>query len=445
MRPDQYLDSSKIIDISKESFAGAIQELVEACGLSDNISSEMVISALLEHEETMPTCIGNGVAVPHARLNVNIPLTFAFGRCKNGLPADISDEYRNIRYIMLMISANGERSYLTTLTNIVRVLQSDAVINDFNLARSLDMLQEKVTDAFVPQQKKFQEADSGINKFFLEEARKLAYASACSAVMIFDGANFEGIGLDDIFGDLKIFITTPKATGLDSMAVNAHIIVPLNASSTHWLYGFRSAILLGLARNIIRHNEKICCIGSSAQNSVLDTIFIVDVKQEFRPIFTSETQFLTKNIKSEVLERVLSIASEISVEGREGKSVGCLFVVGDVEKIKLYGKPLVLNPFFGYKEEDRNILNPFMDETIKEFSLIDGAFVIRGDGVIESAGTLINTPDHNIVMPSGFGTRHSTAAAISWAAECIAVAVSESTRRVTLFQNGQMLPVVKKD
>ena len=26
-------------------------------------------------------------------------------------------------------------------------------------------------------------------------------------------------------------------------------------------------------------------------------------------------------------------------------------------------KPLVLNPFFGYKEEDRNILSPFMDET----------------------------------------------------------------------------------
>jgi DNA integrity scanning protein DisA with diadenylate cyclase activity len=102
----------------------------------------------------------------------------------------------------------------------------------------------------------------------------------------------------------------------------------------------------------------------------------------------------------------------------------------------------VLNPFYGYPEADRNILNPFMDETVKEFSLIDGAFVIRGDGIIESAGTLIYTPNHNIVMPSGFGSRHAAAASISWAAGCIAIAISESTRTVTLFQNGQMLQIM---
>ena len=62
----------------------------------------------------------------------------------------------------------------------------------------------------------------------------------------------------------------------------------------------------------------------------------------------------------------------------------------------------------------------------------------------KSAGTLIYTPNHNIVMPSGFGTRHAAAASISWAAECIAIAISESTRSVTLFQNGQMLQLLQK-
>ena len=36
-------------------------------------------------------------------------------------------------------------------------------------------------------------------------------------------------------------------------------------------------------------------------------------------------------------------------------------------------KQLILNPFHGYAEEDRSILNPFMDETIKELAMIDGA------------------------------------------------------------------------
>ncbi len=444
MKFGEFLSEERIIDITSKTFNGALKELVFACGFEEQAANN-ITNELLEHEKTITTCIGNGVAVPHDRIDIKIPHILAFGRCKEGLPEESSDEYKNVRYIMLMLSANGERSYLSTLANIVRLLQRDTIVDSFDHTHSLDNLQEKVLDIFSPPKKKLSSSDNELNKFFITEVCKIAHASGCSTVMLFDGANLEGIEIEDAFDDLKVVITAPKSSNIDTFSTNAQIIVPLSANSTHWLYEFRSAILLGLSRDIIKHDEKVCCIGCNSQNGVFDTIFIIDVQREFRPIFTSQTQFLTKNIKPEVLERVLTIASEISSEGREGKSVGCLFVIGDVEKIMAFSKPLVLNPFFGYEEEDRNILNPFMDETIKEFSLIDGAFVIRGDGVIESAGTLINTPDHNIVMPSGFGTRHAAAASISWAAECIAITVSESTHRVTLFQNGQMLPIVKKD
>ena len=107
-------------------------------------------------------------------------------------------------------------------------------------------------------------------------------------------------------------------------------------------------------------------------------------------------------------------------------------------------KPLVLNPFYGYKEEDRNILNPFMDETVKEFSSIDGAFIIRGDGVVQSAGSLIQAIDTDHILPSGLGSRHAAASAISLAAQCIAIVVSSSTSQVMLFRRGVMLPLTEK-
>jgi DNA integrity scanning protein DisA with diadenylate cyclase activity len=119
-------------------------------------------------------------------------------------------------------------------------------------------------------------------------------------------------------------------------------------------------------------------------------------------------------------------------------------VVGDTEKVAGLSKPLVLNPFFGYKAEERNILNPFMDETVKEFSSIDGAFTIRGDGVVESAGSLIQAMDNNHTLPSGLGSRHAAAAAISIATNCIAIVVSSSTSQVTLFRRGVMLPLTEK-
>jgi DNA integrity scanning protein DisA with diadenylate cyclase activity len=145
-----------------------------------------------------------------------------------------------------------------------------------------------------------------------------------------------------------------------------------------------------------------------------------------------------------VLERVIAIASELAIEGREGKPVGGLFVVGDTSRVEKFIKPLVLNPFYGYKEEDRNILNPFMDETLKEFSLIDGAFIIRGDGVVMTAGSLVQAADSDYELPPGLGSRHAAAAAISVATDCIAIAVSSSTGQVTLFRHGVMLPLMDK-
>jgi DNA integrity scanning protein DisA with diadenylate cyclase activity len=85
-----------------------------------------------------------------------------------------------------------------------------------------------------------------------------------------------------------------------------------------------------------------------------------------------------------------------------------------------------------------------VDETIKEFYLIDGAFVICRDGIVESAGTLIYIPNQNAVVPGGFGTRHTAAASISSVAEYSSIAASESTRAGTLFKNGQMSRIMQK-
>ena len=122
----------------------------------------------------------------------------------------------------------------------------------------------------------------------------------------------------------------------------------------------------------------------------------------------------------------------------------CLFALGNADKISEYTKPLILNPFYGYKDEDRNILNPFMDETVKELSSIDGAFIIRGDGVLVSAGSLIHAPDYTHNLPSGLGSRHAAAASITQAVDCLCVVVSGSTGQVTLFRRGEMLPLIEK-
>ena len=100
---------------------------------------------------------------------------------------------------------------------------------------------------------------------------------------------------------------------------------------------------------------------------------------------------------------------------------------------------MIINPFKGYTEEERNVLDPSLKETIKELSKIDGAFIIRGDGVLVSAGTYIRTRIPPGDLPQGLGARHAAAAAITAVTQALAIAISESTRKVSLFKNGERI------
>ena len=73
---------------------------------------------------------------------------------------------------------------------------------------------------------------------------------------------------------------------------------------------------------------------------------------------------------------------------------------------------------------------------MKELAQIDGAFVIAADGVVHSAGRILDAPAEGLTLSSGLDARHWASAAISKSTNSIAVAVSESTGTVRLFQDG---------
>ena len=243
---------------------------------------------------------------------------------------------------------------------------------------------------------------------------------------------------------MKSILITRNLVEADDEPAGFSETIQVRSFSSHRLAQLRSAMLVALSRGVISFKDRICCISGITGSNQFDTVVVVDIEREFQTLLTGHADLLPDDVKPEVLERIIAVATELAVEGREGRPVGCLFVVGDTSKVEKLTKPLVLNPFFGYKDEDRNILNPFMDETVKEFSSLDGAFVIRGDGVLESAGSLIQATDADHALPSGLGSRHAAAAAISVATQCIAIVVSSSTGQVTLFRRGVMLPLTEK-
>jgi len=105
---------------------------------------------------------------------------------------------------------------------------------------------------------------------------------------------------------------------------------------------------------------------------------------------------------------------------------------------------MIINPFLGYPEEQLNILNPELEETIKEFSAIDGAFIIKENGVLVTAGRHLNAAPDIRDLPSGLGSRHIAAAGITNVTKAAAIVISESSGNVSVFKNGKLFVTIEK-
>jgi diadenylate cyclase len=145
-----------------------------------------------------------------------------------------------------------------------------------------------------------------------------------------------------------------------------------------------------------------------------------------------------REVNARVLEQTVSLAVEIAREGREGRKIGTLFVVGDSGEVIKRSKPLILDPLHGHPDESKHIENPDMRETIKELAQLDGAFLISNAGVVLSAARYIDAASDSLDLPLGLGSRHVAGASISRQTRAVSVVVSESSM-VRMFDDGELV------
>src|SRR5262249_38167486 len=97
------------------------------------------------------------------------------------------------------------------------------------------------------------------------------------------------------------------------------------------------------------------------------------------------------------------------------------------------------NPFRGYSAKERDIRDKKVREQVKDLARLEGAIIIRRDSVAEAACMYLDVLAEGITLSKGLGTRHWAAAAISRKTEAIAVAVSQSSGGVRIFQDGEVV------
>jgi DNA integrity scanning protein DisA with diadenylate cyclase activity len=142
--------------------------------------------------------------------------------------------------------------------------------------------------------------------------------------------------------------------------------------------------------------------------------------------------------RPEVCAPIIEIAVEIAREGREGRRIGTIFTLGDIENVLAHSLPLILDPIAPHPREARGIWNENLRGTLKELAQLDGAFIFDEDGYLVAGCRYLDAKVSAIELPMGLGSRHLAAASISKVTRAIGIVVSESAI-VRIFQDGKLI------
>lgn len=270
----------------------------------------------------------------------------------------------------------------------------------------------------------------------LKAARQLSTGSSAKAVLLLAGHAFDFRAIGALLEGCRLIVAADKAEVQAAAREDEVILVPiLYEPQTSHLQVTR-VLLETIADELIQTGDTVVCVYSLYERDGCDTVSLIRLADQLARLTSRDLQRLETKVPLETLRIVVDLACEIGREGREGKPVGTLFVVGNHRKVMQLSSEQVHDPFRGYPRTERLIRNPRVRESIKEIAQMDGAFVISADGVVQGAGRHLRASADNLTLSKGLGSRHWAAAEISKATGAIAIAVSESTGTVRVFQDG---------
>jgi DNA integrity scanning protein DisA with diadenylate cyclase activity/mannitol/fructose-specific phosphotransferase system IIA component (Ntr-type) len=438
-----YLSPERALLLQGNNRQAVVQELVQAlCRDVPQLDAPTVLAEVEEREAEMSTRIAPTIALPHARLEGIGEFVLAVGLSRNGIQWDIERDESPVHVVALLLGdADRPKDHIRVLAEVADIFSRPDAVNTLLTSENAEMLYSNLIGLHEEEQEHEDLPMRQRAECLLRQAAQLAEELPAQAIIVLGatGAQPPRLGNGSTGGARWIIATPPNR--LPGIVAEKAFDEVLEVPSRGLLERQRVdvVILLCLLKQLIQATDTVICVHGRHSPSRVDSIRVVDVAAQFGELWKLRDEIGRSDIEPSALYRILQLANDLGSEGREGHPVGTLFVVGDYERVAAYSHQLVANPFRGYTEAEMNILDPILDETLKEFSQLDGAFLVRGDGIVMAARACIQAPAHRSEAGSGLGTRHAAGLAITAATDAAAVVLSQSTGTVSVYKSGRLI------
>ncbi len=273
----------------------------------------------------------------------------------------------------------------------------------------------------------------------LSAATKLAEAVQAAAIVLIAERPLDFARLKQETGNFRIIVASDQKDVQDAAKHDDIAVIAIQHDPQTRQFQVTQVLLEAIADELLQTGDVVVVVYSTFEKDTSDTISVVRLAEQLSKLTSRDLQRLETKVPLETLRIVVDLACDIGRDGREGKPVGTLFVVGNHRKVMELSTEQIHDPFRGYPKTERSIRNPRVRESIRELAQIDGAFVISSDGLAIAAGRHLRASAEGLTLSKGLGSRHWAAAEISKATGAIAIAVSESTGTVRVFQDGKIV------
>lgn len=266
-----------------------------------------------------------------------------------------------------------------------------------------------------------------MDRTVLDRAMDLATDLDAAAVIVLPSEGFDE-DLSSLDTEVPVYVVSSRGEAKGDISLR------FLGSSNNFIDRLRDAVMMAYVQDKVDTGDKVVGVGEMDQEGVAIILYSVEEDPLLRSIQESKGR-----IDAEVMRAVITLAVEIGREGREGRPIGTMFVLGDSDDVMAHSHQMLLNPFQGHPEELRDVRNPENWENIKELAQIEGAFVIDDSGVVLAAGRYLDVEASDIKITQGLGARHTAAAAMSKKTDAITVVIAESGGVVRIFKDGEII------
>jgi diadenylate cyclase len=273
----------------------------------------------------------------------------------------------------------------------------------------------------------------------LDAAVRLHAATESEAILLVVEERLDWARIRELTGTAVLLVAADEESDLAGAAEHGLRQVTLDVPGLPVHERLAQALLECVAAEMIQPEAEVVTIYSGFEAGALDSVSLLRLEEHLGQLTGRDLRNLETKVPLETLKLVVDLAVEIGREGREGKPVGTLFVIGDARKVLQSSHSAGFDPVRGYSRTERRLTDARVREGIKEIAQLDGAFVIGADGTVEGAARYIDASAESVSVAKGLGARHWAAAAITRRTRSVAVAVSETSGTVRIFQNGEVV------